>query len=72
MREAVGEEVGFWSHRASELGDETRRGQAALEAMDYWAGLQMNMWSDDTNVLDAIEANLRAARAARRALLSHD
>lgn len=41
-----------------------------LEAMDYWAGIQMNMWSDDTNVLDAIEANLRAARAARRALLS--
>lgn len=68
LREAVGEEVGFWSQRASELGDETRRGQAALEAMDYWAGIQMNMWSDDTNVLDAIEANLRAARASRTSL----
>ena len=72
LREAAGEEVGFWSLRASELGDDTLCGQAALEVMNYWAGLQMNMWSDDTDVLDAIEASLRAARATRRASLSQD
>lgn len=68
LREAVGSEIAFWSTRADALGGETTAGQAALEVMDYWAQLQQNMWSDETQVLDSIESALHAAKQSRVAL----
>lgn len=65
LRESVGSEVAFWSCWADQVGDETAAGKAALDVMNYWAKIQQNMWSDDAQTLDAIEAALDAARLSR-------
>lgn len=67
LREAVGDEIGYWFNLMEQHGKDSPVGQQAWVALTEWTSIRRNMLSEDPQQLRIVASALRAAQAARQA-----